>query len=113
MAYNTFERKAYGKIFVEKEEDISIVEDIIRKMDEYEYDNYFNDDLIGVFNPEEVIFDDGSKNFRIKLAYTHKFDSIDLNELQARCWMAGVKVFCWVDGSGGIFPEYKYIKEFE
>lgn len=38
MAYNEFPRKGYGRIFVEKEEDIEKVKDIIRKMDEFEFE---------------------------------------------------------------------------
>ena len=37
MAYNEFPRKGYGRIFVEKESDIPIVKEIIRKMDDFEY----------------------------------------------------------------------------
>lgn len=33
MAYNEFPRKGYGRIFVEKEEDIAKVKEIIRNMD--------------------------------------------------------------------------------
>lgn len=111
--FNTFERKGYGRIFVEKEEDIPKVREIIRKMDEFEY-SYLPEDLITVFNPEHVTFEsDSSDHIRITLAYTHKFDSLDLNEFQMRCWMEGIKVFCWIDGSGGNYPEYKYYDAWE
>ena len=50
MAYNEFPRKGYGRIFVEKESDILVVKEIIRKMDEFEYD-YLPEGLIAVFNP--------------------------------------------------------------
>ena len=47
--YNQFPRKGYGRIFVEKEEDISKVKEIICKMDEFEYE-YLPPELITVFN---------------------------------------------------------------
>lgn len=95
MAYNTFPRKQYGRIFVEKEEDIEAVKEIIRKMDEFEYD-YLPKDLITVFNPNIKSFpkENPKDHFWVDMQYTHKFDSLDLNELQFRCWAAGVKIFC-------------------
>lgn len=100
LVYNTFERKGYGRIFVEKEEDIPKVREIIRKMDEYEYEHYLPSDLITVFNPDvhEYVHDKSKKFIHVNLTYTHKFDSLDLNELTMRCWMAGIKMFCWTDG---------------
>lgn len=48
--YETFDRKGYGAILVQKEEDIEKVKDIIRQMDEDEYENYFNEKMIMVYN---------------------------------------------------------------
>ena len=95
MAYNTFTRKGYGRIFVEKEEDIQKVKEIIYKMDEYEYD-YLPRDLITVFNPDIRSFpkENPKDHIWVDMKYTHKFDSLDLNELQIRCWYAGIKIFC-------------------
>lgn len=100
MAYNEFPRKGYGRIFVEKEEDIPVVKEIIRIMDEYEY-GYLPENLITVFKPEIRTFPaDNPKDYLLlKMAYTHKFDSLNLNELQFRCWAAGIKVFCCMNGS--------------
>ena len=101
MAYNTFPRKGYGRIFVEKEEDIPLVEEIIRKMDEYEYD-YLPEKLITVFNPVIKTFNnmlnEPKDHLWLDMSYTHKFDSLNLNELQFRCWAAGIKIFCCMDG---------------
>ena len=91
MAYNEFPRKGYGRIFVEKEEDISAVKEIIRKMDEFEYD-YLPEKLIAVFNPFPT--DKPKEHLVLDMEYTYKFDSLDLNELQFRCWAAGIKIFC-------------------
>lgn len=102
MTYNTFPRKLYGAIFVENEEDIQKVKDIIKAMDDFEYE-YLPSELIKVFNPNERIFEDGSKHYYIPLCYTHKFDSLDLNELQARCWMAGIHMFCMMDSKEDVW----------
>lgn len=98
---NTFPRKAYGRIFVEKEEDVQKVKDIIRKMDEFEY-GYLTEDLITVFSPNIRRFPDSDPkdHLWLDMAYTHKFDSLNLNELQFRCWAAGIKVFCCMNYNG-------------
>lgn len=100
MAYNTFERKGYGRIFVEKEEDIDKVKDIIRMMDEFEYD-YLPSKLITVFNPNNKTFpkENPKDHLWLDMEYTHKFDSLNLNELQFRCWAEGIKIFCCIGGS--------------
>lgn len=91
-AYNTFPRKKYGKIFVNNRDDIPKVKEIIKAMDEFEF-SYLPEELVDMFAPE--ICQNGS--YLVRLAYTHKFDSLDLNELQARCWMAGIHVFCMMN----------------
>ena len=57
----TFSRKGYGRIFVENESDVQKVEDIIRELDEYEFDYYYptgnymggnNERLVTVFSEE-------------------------------------------------------------
>lgn len=100
MAYNTFPRKGYGRIFVEKEEDIDKVKDIIRRMDEFEYD-YLPSKLITVFNPNIKTFpkENPKDHFWLDMGYTHKFDSLNLNELQFRCWAECIKIFCCIGGS--------------
>ena len=79
----TFERKGYGRIFVQKEEDIQKVKDIIKEMDEFEYE-YLPENLIAVFSPENM-----------DSVYTHKFDDLDTNELTRKCWECGIYMFCW------------------
>ena len=76
-----FSRKSYGRIFVEKEEDIIEVHNIIKGMDEYEFENYMPKDIVCVFDKDAV------------LTYTHKFTDIDLNDLMYRCWLNGIKCF--------------------
>ena len=88
MAYNHFPRKEYGRIFVQKKEDIEKVEEVIRQMDSFEYE-YLPDEFVGVFEVKEI------NGYRfIKLKETHKFDSLDLNVFQSICWHEGIPVFC-------------------
>jgi len=78
--YTTMPRKGYGKIFVEKIEDIEKVKQIIREIDAFEYD-YLPDDLITNFKGEK------------EASYTGKFDDLDINDLIVRCWNEGIKCF--------------------
>lgn len=97
MPYNTFSRKNYGRILVREEEHIQKVKDIIKEMDEFEYD-YMPDDLITVFKQNDV-----------STVYTQKFDSLDLNELQLRCWEQDIPIMII---NGLIQTDYGKYKEF-
>lgn len=86
----TFDYKGYGRIFVEKEEDIQKVKDKIKEIDDFEYE-YLPDDLISVW--------EGDLN---DLVYNWKFDEMDIDDLCERLQMDGVKV-AWIVGyDGGI-----------
>lgn len=79
-------------------------------MDEYEYD-YLPDNFIKVFKPEIRIFNDPvepKEHLWLDMGYTHKFDSLNLNELQVRCWTEGIKIFCVMNGT-----DYECYKVFE
>lgn len=78
----TFERKGYGRIFVEKEEDIASLKEIIEEIDEYEYKHYLHEDLITVFSDD---------NFEAK--YTHKFCDMNLTKVLYTAWSRGIKCF--------------------
>lgn len=78
---NKFDRKGYGRIYVLREEDIPRVKEIIKEMDEFEY-GYLPDDLIARFD-----------SMNVNTTYTYKFDNLDLNELQIRCWQSGILCF--------------------
>lgn len=93
----TFSRKGYGRIFVQKEDDIDKVKSIIKEMDEFEYE-YLPKDFIGVFEKDNV-----------ETKYTHKFDSLDLIELQLRCWEQNIPIMI-IDGL--INTDYGKYKEF-
>lgn len=94
-----FERKGYGRIFVDKEENIARVKEIIKEMDEYEY-GYLPDDLITVYDTTcYKIHSDGSIS-TASTTYNHKFDSLDLGELMFRCWNEGIHIFCLIGRYG-------------
>lgn len=86
----TFPYKGYARIFVEKEEEIQAVRDLIRTIDQFEYD-YLPDDLIAVWNSAEI-------TDLVPLAYTHKFDHLDIDILTCLAWKRNIKLFIVVGG---------------
>ena len=84
-AIRTLTRKGYGRIYVENEGDIPRVREIIKEMDEFEYE-YLPDDLIAPFGEYPNV------------AYTHKFDDLDVDVLTATCWERGIRI--WVFDAG-------------
>lgn len=88
---NTLTRKGYGRIYVDNAENIEKVKDIIKHMDEFEFD-YLPKDLIAVHTEFP------------KVVYTHKFCDLDMDKLTAKCWQNGVKI--WVfDAGNNEYPE--------
>jgi hypothetical protein len=73
--------KGYGRIYVDKHENIGAVIDIVEEIDQFEID-YLPKDLVAHISeyPEVV--------------YTHKFDDMDLDILVALCWSRGIHI--WV-----------------
>lgn len=82
-----FAYKTYGRIFVQKEEDIALVKAIMQDLDEFEYE-YLPSDLITVWTPNSG------------MVYLHKFE-MDKIALTEKCIMAGIWIWC-VDNQ----PEY-------
>lgn len=82
-----FPRKGKGRIYVRKEADIQKVKDIIREMDENEYD-YLPDDLITTADQYP------------RLVYVGKFDELPIEALTAKCWADGVPIWCVCEGKG-------------
>lgn len=76
-----FTRKGYGRIFVEKQEDIQKIKDIIKEIDDYEY-GYLPDDLITVFTKENY-----------ESTYVHKFCDLDMWEVLKVAWERGIHCF--------------------
>ena len=95
MSYRSSEmiffRKGYGRIFVEKEEDIEKVEDIMRSIDEYEFNNYYpTGDYFGG-NKERLVTVFSQENF--KSIYVGKFDDMCMTEVLKRAWEQGIHCF--------------------
>ncbi len=82
----SFCRKTWGRIFIQKEEHHILVHNILREIDEYEYDQYKPDELVAVYRP-------GEEN---KLVYLHKFE-MDKIAIMRACLAKGIWVWC-VDG---------------
>lgn len=81
----TFDYKGYGRIFVEKEEDIQKVKDKIKELDDFEY-GYLPVDLIRVWRGD---LDD--------ITYCYKFDELDIDNLCSELFNEGVNC-AWVKG---------------
>jgi hypothetical protein len=76
-----FTHKGYGRIFVEKEEDIAKLHTLIKNMDEYEY-GYLPQDLITVYNPEKY-----------RSVYVHKFSDLDMGKVLKEAWRQDIHCF--------------------
>lgn len=88
--------KGYGRIFVEKEEDIQKVKDKIKEIDNFEYE-YLPDNLITVWNKD---LND--------LTYTYKFDEMNIDNLCEELQKSGIKV-AWVRGEEVQYGYYHYL----
>jgi hypothetical protein len=91
-------RKGYGRIYVQKEEDIERVKQFIADIDASEL-NYLPKDLITTSDkyPE--------------LVYTGKFCDIDLEQLSTLCFSAGIMIL-FVNAKGSIDYLDKPYKDF-
>lgn len=86
-----FDRKGYGRFFVEKDEDISKVEAIMREIDQSEFDGYYP--TRGYKDPdEELIVKFSPENY--KSVYVGKFDEMDMGLVCKKAWEQGIKCFC-------------------
>ena len=81
-------RKSYGRIFVQKEEDIKKVLDVIAEFFPYEM-GYLGKDVIAVWKGYKLIEFEGRVSKYVELVYTHKFEP-DADTLVAECMGRGV-----------------------
>lgn len=87
----TFDKKGYGRIFVEKETDIQQLKDIMKEIDEEEFNVYYpsgnyagsKGELITVFSPENYFS-----------VYVGKFSDMDMSKVMKIAWERGIKCFC-------------------
>ena len=87
---NTLTRKSYGAIYVNDYNDIEKVKEIIKEIDEYEYE-YLPSKLIKHFSEYPDV------------EYTHKFCDLDIDALTAICWSRGIMI--WVFDARTEYPE--------
>lgn len=86
---NTFTHKGYGRIYVDKKENIEKIHTIIKHMDAFEYE-YLPKALIATFDEYP------------KVVYTHKFSDLDLNVLTATCWKNGIHIWTYDTGTNDV-----------
>lgn len=86
-----FGRKDYGRIFVEKEEDVQKVEDIMKEIDPHEFNWYYpTGDYMGG-NHERLVTVFSEKNY--KSIYVGKFDDMDISKVLKKAWEQGIHCF--------------------
>ena len=78
--------KGYGRIYIDDMDNIPIVHEVMKEIDESEFNNYLPEDLIAPFTNYPVV------------VYTHKFSDMDMDKVVAECWKRGV--FIWVFDTG-------------
>ena len=86
-----FERKGYGRIFVEKEEDVQKVEDIIKEFDEHEFEHYYPTGNYVGGNNERLVTTFSEENY--KSIYVGKFDDMDISKVLKKAWSQGIHCF--------------------
>lgn len=77
---NPFPKKQYGRIFVMHKDHIDKVNDIMKKIDDYEYD-YCPDNLVTLYDS------------KIPLIYLHKFEMCK-DKITYECLKKGIFVWC-------------------
>ena len=86
-----FPRKGYGRIFVEKEEDVKKVEEIMRELDPDEFGWYYPTGEFLGGNHERLVTTFSKENF--KSIYVGKFDDMDMGEVMKRACEKGIHCF--------------------
>lgn len=89
--YMKFPRKGYGRIFVEKEEDIQAIEDIMKEIDPEEFEGYYPiGDYLGGHN-RRLVTTFSEESF--KSIYVGKFDDMDMTQVLKKAWDKGIHCF--------------------
>jgi len=89
---NTLTHKGYGRIYVQKPEDIAVVEQIMEEIDPQEFEGYYPEGLVTTFDQyPEVI-------------YTGKYSDINMDVVTAIAWSRGVPVFVLDTGRNDYIP---------
>lgn len=88
---DTMDRKGYGRIFCEKPEDVQKIEDIMREIDEYEFDHYYPTGNYSGGEGKRLVTVWGDS--KLEAVYTGKFDEMNIGEVLLRAWSKGIKCF--------------------
>lgn len=94
----TFYKRTQGRIYVDKEENIDKVKEIIKKIDEYEA-TYLPNDLITTFEEDAPT-----------LVNVHKFDGIDMEILIPLCWKQGIYIYALGENRWNDLPYKGYCR---
>lgn len=87
-----FSRKGYGRIFVEEEEDVQVLEDIMQEIDPYEFEGFYpTGNFVGGGPQNRLTTAFSEDNF--KSVYIGKFDDMDMIEVLKRAWARGIHCF--------------------
>ena len=89
-----FDRKDYGRIFVEKEEDIEKVENIMKEIDDYEFEYYYPKGTNPYLNDKKhgrILTVYSVENYYS--VYVHKFDDMDISKVLHEAWKQGIHCF--------------------
>ena len=92
---NCLSHKSYGAIYVNDPKDIEKVKEVIKEMDEFEFD-YLPSELIKPFAEYPDV------------CYTHKFSDLDTDDLTAKCWTKGIMI--WVFDARTEYPKNALIE---
>ena len=86
-----FERKGYGRIFVEREEDVAALENIMQEIDSEEFEWYYpTGEYMGGDN-KRLVTTFSEKNFHS--IYVGKFDDMDMAQVLKKAWDKGIHCF--------------------
>lgn len=86
-----FNRKGYGRIFVEKEDDVTALENIMREIDPYEFDGYYPTGNYSGGSGQRLVTTFSDKNFHS--IYVGKFDDMDMTQVLKAAWDKGIHCF--------------------
>jgi predicted RNA-binding protein with EMAP domain len=91
MKMTTMTHKGYGRIYVDKLENVQAVKQIIKELDDFEY-SYLPIDYIAPFYEYPNVI------------YTGKFSDLNIDQLTAICWKRGIYIWAF-DSEYDEFPQ--------
>lgn len=95
---NPLPRKGYARIYVKSEEDIEVVEGILRDNSEFEW-SYYPKGLVAVFNGD------------LQLIYTGKYEDTCMDKLAFECMKRGIWIQVFKSNSQNEETVWRYTSE--